>query len=128
MKTTEKPDVKYFNFPVHLMQGVLRAKDKEKSKKDFLSNLSDYSIYRHAVFIEDLNNYEETDEERFKRSAGWFNVQLRNVNESLTQGSQMYSKYRSSKVFTGLNTDVFWDFYNNDNRLSLGVPFYFFGV
>ncbi|AZA52053.1 hypothetical protein [Chryseobacterium sp. G0201] len=112
MKIPDKPDVKYFNFPVHLMQGVLRG--NQQTKKDFLSNLLYYSVYRHSVLIEDLNNYEETDEERFKRSAGWFNVTLGNLKNSLTQGSQLYSKYGNSKVFVGFNTHIYWDFYKND--------------
>lgn len=112
MKTPEKPDTKYFNFPVQLMQRVLKT--NQQAKKDFLENLLHYSIYRHAVFIEDLNEYEETDEERFKRSAGWLNVKLGNGKYALSNGKELYTKYKTSKVFTGLNTDIFWDFYKND--------------
>lgn len=109
---TSKNNVKYFNFPVNLMQGILKS--NQESKRAFLSNLLYYSIYSHSTFIEDLNEYEETEEERFKRSASWLNVELRSVNYALSQGRQLYSKYRNSKVYTGLNTDIFWDFYKND--------------
>ncbi|WP_080780242.1 hypothetical protein [Chryseobacterium phocaeense] len=112
METSKKYDVKYFNFPVHLMQNVLKA--NQKTKKDFLNDLLRYSIYRHAVLIEDLNEYEETDQERLKRSAGWLNVQLGNPKYALDEGIRLYDKYRNAKVFTGFNTDIFWDFYKNE--------------
>lgn len=109
---TSKNNLKYFNFPVHLMQGILKS--NSEGKKDFLSNLLYYSIYSHSTFIEDLNEYEETEEERFKRSASWLNVKLANLDYALSQGKQLHSRYRNSKVYTGLNTDIFWDFYKND--------------
>lgn len=94
------------------MQGILKS--NQEGKKDFLSNLLYYSLYGHSIFIEDLNQYEETEEERFKRSASWLNVKLANVDYALSRGKQLHSKYRNSKVYTGLNTDIFWDFYKND--------------
>lgn len=112
METPKNLDVRYFNFPVHLMQNVLKG--NLQAKKDFLENLLHYSIYRHAVLIADLNEYEETDEERYKRSASWFNVKLGNPKYALQKGMELYGKYRTAKVFTGLNTDIFWNFYKND--------------
>ncbi|ALR31246.1 hypothetical protein ATE47_12265 [Chryseobacterium sp. IHB B 17019] len=109
---TSRNNIKYFNFPIHLMQGILKS--NQEGKKDFLSNLLYYSLYGHSIFIEDLNQYEETEEERFKRSASWLNVKLANVDYALSRGKQLHSKYRNSKVYTGLNTDIFWDFYKND--------------
>lgn len=112
MESFENPDVKYFNFPVQLMQGILKA--NEQTKKVFLNNLLHYSIYRHSVLIEDFNEYEETDEQRFNRSAGWLGVELGNVKYALNAGIELYARYKNAKVFTGLNTAIFWDFYNND--------------
>lgn len=112
MENPEKSDVKYFNFPVQLMQGVLKS--NQKIKKEFLSNVLHYSIYRHSVLIEDLNQYEETQQERFNRSAQWLHVELGNPKYALSEGMELNKKYKNAKVFTGLNTGVFWDFYKND--------------
>ncbi|ASE62560.1 hypothetical protein CEQ15_14180 [Chryseobacterium indologenes] len=112
METTQKPNVKYFNFPVQLMQNILKG--NQKTKKDFLTSLLYYSIYKHSVIIEGLNEYEETDEQRFKRSAVWFEVTLGNPKYALSEGMALSDKYRNAKVFTGLNTYIFWDFYKND--------------
>ncbi|WP_185286758.1 hypothetical protein [Chryseobacterium indologenes] len=112
MESPERPDVKYFNFPVQIMQGVLKANGQ--IKKEFLNSLLYYAIYKHSLFIEDLNEYEETEEERFKRSAQWLDVSLGNLDYALSKGETQYSKYKNTKVFTGLNTKIFWDFYKND--------------
>lgn len=107
-----KTDAKYFNFPVQLMQNVLKA--NQKIKQGFLTSLLHYAIYRHSLFIEDLNEYEETEQERFKRSAEWLNVSIGNINSALCDGKELYSQYKKANVYTGLNTNIFWDFYKNE--------------
>lgn len=112
MESPRRTDVKYFNFPIHLMQGILKS--NEQTKKEFLNNLLYYAVYRHSILIEDLNEYEETESERFKRSAEWFKVSLGNLNFALSKGKILYSKYENAKVFVGLNLDIFWKFYKSN--------------
>lgn len=97
------------------MQGVLLGK---KDKKEFLDILLYYHIYNHYLKLEKIYKdedggiiYEETDTERIKRSASFWGVTLKYPNECLKNGKRLHAyKY---KVFTGINSDIFWDFYKN---------------
>ncbi|ASV77952.2 hypothetical protein M2T70_04780 [Elizabethkingia anophelis] len=101
--------MKYFNFPIRMMQDILYS-DEEK-KKNFLSDVLYFAIYSHSLSIEDLNEYEETEAQRVKRSASWFNVTVGSIGAAISTGASLVRTHESSKVYTGLNTNIFWDFY-----------------
>lgn len=107
--------MKYFNFPVKLMQGVLLG---SKNIKAFLNDVLYYHIYNHYLKLTDIYEdgeiMEETDIERFKRSASFWGVTLGNAENSLERGEYLHrQKY---KVYTGLNISLFWDYYKSDNK------------
>ncbi len=104
-----KENTLYFNFPIELLQGVI---SKQKSLQNFLNEVLYFHIYSHSKKIEDLAEYEETDLQRFERSAKFWSVKLGNSKTAFKQGEKIY-KNNTCKVFTGINSDIFWDFYKN---------------
>lgn len=103
----------YFNFPVKMMQGVLLG--NESKRNNFLSEVLYYHIQNHAYTLEDLNEYEETQAQLFKRSAEFWNVDLNGGEESKVQKAiDLHTTYSNAKVFVGLNKEIFWDFYKNE--------------
>ena len=98
------------------MQGILFGK---KDKKEFLDNLLYYHIYNHYLKLEKIYEdgeiMEETDLQRFKRSASFWGIKLGNPEYSFEMGEYLHSqKY---KTFVGLNKNIFWDFYKNKKTL-----------
>lgn len=98
----------YFNFPVALMQGVLAG---QKTVQSFLSDAVEFHIYSHSVSIADLNEYEETDLQRFKRSASYWEVSFGNIELAMQKGSELFQKYGEGAALVGINKEMFWDFY-----------------
>lgn len=105
-------DYKYYNFPVKMMQGVLEG---WKDKIEFLQDVLYFHIYNHSQKMEDLNEYEESDAERFKRSASYWNVEMSGeINSRLKRGKKLIKDYADNKVFVGIGTEVFWNFYKSE--------------
>lgn len=103
---------KYFNFPIEMMQGVLEG---WKDKKEFLKDVLYFHIQNHADKLEDLNEYEETEAQRFKRSAEFWGVEMQGCVESRCQrGESLLCEFEDAKVYVGISTDVFWNFYNSN--------------
>ena len=103
---------KFFNFPIMMMQGVLEG---WKDKKEFLKDLLYYHIQSHAEKLEDLNEYEETSEQLFRRSAEYWNVTMEgSVSSRLQRAVSLIEDFGGARVFVGISTDVFWNFYNNE--------------
>ena len=103
---------RFFNFPIQMMQGVLEG---WKDKDEFLRDLLYYHIQSHAEKIEDLNEYEETEEQRFKRSAEFWGVKMSgNIERSYERGAELLEEFEKSKVFVGISTEIFWNFYQNE--------------
>lgn len=102
---------RFFNFPIAMMQNV---RDNEQ-RQDFLQNLLYYALAKHSEKIEDLNEYFETDDQRFKRSAQYYSVNVgAEVAKKRKAGENLICEYKSEKVFSGINTKVFWQYYSND--------------
>lgn len=100
---------KYFNFPVMMLQGVLEG---WKDKDEFLTDLLYFHISNHAQKLEDLNEYEETEVLRFKRSAEYWNVSMSgNLRTRQERGAELLAAFEESKVFVGISTEVFWNYY-----------------
>ena len=105
----EKNQQLYFNFPIMMIRGVWEG---WKDKPDFLRDILYFHIENHAQKIEDLNEYEETDAQRFKRSAEFWNVSMSgDVSSRQERGAELLAAYEESKVFVGISTDVFWNYY-----------------
>ena len=103
---------RFFNFPIMMMQGVLEG---WKEKDEFLRDILYFHIENHAQKIEDLNEYEETEVQRFKRSAEFWGVKMSgNIERSYERGAELLEEFEKSKVFVGISTDVFWNFYQNE--------------
>ena len=102
----------FFNFPIQMMQGVLEG---WKEKDEFLRDILYFHIENHAQKIEDLNEYEETEEQRFKRSAEFWGVKMSgNIERSHERGAELLEEFEKSKVFVGISTEIFWNFYQNE--------------
>ena len=103
---------RFFNFPIQMMQGVLEG---WKEKDEFLKDVLYFHIANHAEKIEDLNEYEETEEQRFKRSAEFWGVKMSgNIERSHERGAELLEEFEKSKVFVGISTEIFWNFYQNE--------------
>lgn len=103
---------RFFNFPIMMMQGVLEG---WKDKDEFLRDLLYYHIQSHAEKLEDLNEYEETEVQRFKRSAEYWNVTMEgSVSSRLQRAVSLIEDFGGARVFVGISTDVFWNFYNEN--------------
>lgn len=103
---------RFFNFPIQMMQGVLEG---WKEKDEFLRDILYFHIENHAQKIEDLNEYEETEEQRFKRSAEFWGVKMSgNIERSYERGAELLEEFEKSKVFVGISTEIFWNFYQNE--------------
>lgn len=103
---------RYFNFPIQMMQGVLEG---WKDKKEFLKDVLYLHIQNHAGRLEDLNEYEETEVQRFKRSAEFWGVEMQGCVESRCQrGESLLCEFEDAKVYVGISTDIFWSFYNEN--------------
>lgn len=99
----EKEDIKYFNFPVQLLEGFLC--DRERCLNDILS----YSIYDHAE-----NKLEEGSlDEKIKDSAKYFSVQLGSVKATRDKGVDLYNSFDAQSPKVGLNTKIYWDYMNS---------------
>lgn len=102
---------RFFNFPIAMMQNVRT----NEQRQTFLQNLLYYHLAKHSERIEDLNEYDETDDQRFKRSADYYSVNLvGGITQRRKSGENLIEKYYSEKVLTGINIKVFWEYYKND--------------
>ncbi|MEN5133246.1 hypothetical protein [Elizabethkingia anophelis] len=101
----------YFNFPVMMLKGIWDA-DNDK-RNSFLSDILYYHIAKHAQKLPEMD-FEETEEEKFKRSAIFWGVNLNgNLNKKMVRGYELLDLYQDTKVLTGINMGIFWQFYND---------------
>lgn len=104
-------DERYLNFPIALMKNV----KTNSERNEFLSCVLYYHLAKHCLKIEDCNMFDETEDQRFKRSAGFYNITMNgDVKNRRVEGEKLLKKYEKENVYSGINTKVFWDFYNQD--------------
>ncbi len=96
-------EAQYFNFPVKLLEGIF--KDKQK----VLSDALDYFLYSHSLKLE----LDATKIDLFKSSSKYFNVNLGNVSQSFKRGKELFDSIPTDSPKVGLNTSIYWDFYKN---------------
>ncbi|MEO8236081.1 MAG: hypothetical protein ABI549_11750 [Flavobacterium sp.] len=95
---------KYFNFPIHLLQGFI--KDSYKC----LNDITDFAIYERSIelaFGDEL--------ERMKSAAKFYDLKLSNYDNSLKNGIRIYNETVGERLpKTGLSLSLFWEYYKND--------------
>ncbi len=96
-------EVKYFNFPVQLLNDFLVNPQK------CLSDIARYSVYAHSL---KMTNAKELD--RFTTGAAYYNIQFHNIKMALNDGKVLYDSISSKSPMTGINTKIYWDFYSNE--------------
>jgi len=95
-------DVKYFNFPICLLQGFM------VNPKICLNNISDYALYEHSLKME-LGG----EREKILASANYFEIKLNYPELVFENGEDLYLERSKSSPKVGINLEIFWDF--NDN-------------
>lgn len=94
---------KYFNFPIQLLEGFMNENRK------ILTDISNYAIYENTLKLEHGTELQKT-----KDSANFYNMTLGNVKNTFNNGKILYNSIPTSSPKVGLNTSIFWDFYNNE--------------
>lgn len=104
-----KKDERYFNFPVQLLEGFLG--DSKKA----INNIYFYSIYSHILTYEDQEGFEWTksaDEAQLVSLAdSFFGTKTGNKKECYQQGEMLHNSIPSNSPMTGMNKDLFFEFY-----------------
>lgn len=96
-------DQKYFNFPVELLNTL--TTDHQKA----LNNILYYSLYEHGQRLEHGSGLE-----RIKASAKYYNVNLNDVVFAMRSGEALFNSIPYGGPKTGINKDMFWDYYGSD--------------
>ena len=120
-------DTKYFTVPIALLQGLISG---ERNVKDCMQDIVRYSMYFHAINLPYSDDSETGEankmDTQIKAAAGFLNVNIGNVNTSLTQGKRLYEKYHKQGSRCGINTEIVWDYTNNpktDYQIALFCAF-----
>jgi hypothetical protein len=105
---------KYFNVPIPLLKGVLTG---EKEIGDFTQEVVRYSLYRHAKHLpysDDPNAVEPNKiSTQIKAAASFLNVNIGNIDRSISEGRDLFSQHGDKGTFCGINATILWDY--NDN-------------
>jgi len=94
------PNVKYFNFPIYLLKDFLL------DYKYCLNNILSYALYAHTLKLEEGDDYD-----KFRSSAKFYDVQLADPEYSFSHGEELFENQKDGYPKTGINTEIFWDFY-----------------
>ncbi len=93
----------YFNFPVHLLNGIFE--DHKKALNDIIY----WSLYTHTAKLEMGN-----DIEKFTAAANHYNVDLKGSEKSsFKRGEQLYFNTPDNSPKVGINLPMLWDFMGN---------------
>lgn len=98
-------DIKYFNFPVVLLENFLT--DHEKCLEDIIA----YAIYTHSLKLENGNQTKKIND-----SASYFNVQLGSAAQINYTGKTLHDSIDLKCPKVGLSTSIYWDFRNNEKN------------
>ncbi len=93
----------YFNFPVELLKGFFG------NKKECLKDALYFSIYSHSLKLD-----ADTPYKRFLCSEKYFGVKLADREDAFRQGELLYDSFASNTPKTGIERNMFWDFYENE--------------
>ncbi len=98
-----KTDEKYFNFPIHLLNGFLIG------SSICLNDIFDYAIYQHS------KKYKEcTQNESIEAALKWFNVTSRDLKQTIKNGKQISENTPSNSPKVGISITMYFDYYHNE--------------
>lgn len=100
-----KSEPQYFNFPIQLLEGFLTD-----NKSHCLQNALFYHLYTHSLKLE----RGKTELEKMKDSAKFFNVTLGNPVAALKVGKTLYDSLPDKSPITGINSTIFWGYFNKE--------------
>jgi len=93
-------DLKYFNFPVQLLNGMFDNKDT------ILHDILCYSLFAHTAKLM-LGN----DIQKFKAAAAYYGVDLKDSAENyFERGEELYYSVPERSPKTGISTPMYWEF------------------
>lgn len=92
-----------------MIEGVFNGK---KNKREFLTEVLYYSIFSHAETLQDKNEYDENDTQRFSVAAKYLKVTLGNIEDSYKIGKSLYYTHSDNLCLANLSKDIFWQYYN----------------
>lgn len=94
-----------------MMKGILMSDDATKQR--FLHNVLYFAIVNFSGLTRaDLEDSEHT-EFTINEATEFLNVRLGDVLKTAEVGVSLSEKFKGSKVFVGIRTEIFWDFYKN---------------
>ncbi|MEI7676944.1 MAG: hypothetical protein WCJ03_09205 [Bacteroidales bacterium] len=97
-----KDDVKYFNFPIQLLSGLL------DDSNDVLNNIFDYAMYQQSLKLSG------TKTERFKAACEWFEMTVGNINKRIENGQELTDSIPANSPKVGISKTMWFDFYQNE--------------
>lgn len=105
-------DVKYFNFPIKLLEDIF------KDKNTVLENILYYALYSHSLKLDEEDLYSNSEFSKFKSAAKFYSVTLgggdQDIKLKLRQGKKLFDSIPTDSPKVGLNIKIFWDYYKND--------------
>ncbi len=112
--------VKYFNFPIQLLEGFL------EDSKSCLENIISYSVCYHAFFtyevseVDEHNEYEpdpsdesKLNDYRIKAAMRFYHINIDGYSYLKETGLVLLDSVPKDSPKTGLNVSIFWDYFNN---------------
>lgn len=95
-------DVKYFNFPIQLLDGFLINTTK------CLNDISNYAVYDRSIELEG------TQEAKFKSAGSFLGINFGNIKQAMRNGQELHNSidFKSPKV--GITVSTWWEFYKNE--------------
>lgn len=119
----EERNQRYFNFPIELLEGFMLHSD------EVLKNIMSYAIY---VKYKGLKERLEESGEEFEWYNGeeysiddmeilnivlkYFRIKSPDPIKLKEEGYYLYYNYEHCEVKTGLNTSIFWDYFNKEKK------------
>ena len=101
-------DVKFFNFPINLIDGFL------DNSSECLINIYDFSIYKHILTYAEKEGFEwiEYEEKAVEIAESFFSVDSRDKNSTYERGEKLFNKRDVNSPYTKINTNVLINFLN----------------
>ena len=110
MKTKDK----YINFSIVILKDVFNG---EKTKEVFLSEVIAFGVYECFLKIYNSENFHYDEITAFRQAIKFYNLNILATAEKLIEFSEIFERYQSNKIKTGLKLDVLLDYYQNNKDL-----------
>ena len=99
-----KTEDRYYNAPIEILKGFL------DNPNDVLQRIKHYGMYDYS------RKRSDTPDEWRTTSSGNFYEDMRYNSEDHRMGKNLAEMYLNSKVFFGLNREIYEDFYRNQEK------------